>query len=152
MVKILPHKILSEINLKPRLRSSCFETFLWCVVEVSESVLKCFIHFYRVRDRFVIYSQNNDLFTKRVPSVTMEKSWTPIDSHCKNFNRLILTCHIWNISKKCSSRIYKQWKSDFNTSWVSSMCDNSELSCWNFIMGVNGVPIFYIVNHCFWVQ
>ena len=78
-----------------------------------------------------------DLFPKqwfihqRVPSVTMEKSWTPIDSHCTNFNSLILSCHTWNIPKKCPSQIYKQWKSDLNTSWVGFMCDNSELSCWN---------------------
>ena len=79
-----------------------------------------------------------DLFPKqwfipqRIWSVTMEKSWTPIDSYCKNFNSLILSCHTWNILKKCSSQIYKQWKSDLNTSWICFMCDNSELSCWNF--------------------
>ena len=32
------------------------------------------------------------------------------------------------------------------------MYENSELSCWNFIMGVNGVPTFYMRNHCSWVQ
>ena len=30
-------------------------------------------------------------------SFTMEKSWTPIDCHCKNFNSLILRSHTWNI-------------------------------------------------------
>ena len=58
-----------------------------------------------------------DLFPKQwfipqwILSVTMEKSWTPIDFHCKNFNSLILTSHTWNIPRKCPSQIYKQWKS-----------------------------------------
>ena len=33
--------------------------------------------------------------------------------------------------------------------WEWFMCDNSELSCWNFIMGVNAVPIFYIEKSLF---
>ena len=88
----------------------------------------------------------------------MEKSWTPIGSHCKNFNSLILSCHTWNISKKCSSRIYKQWKSELDTSWECFMYENSELSCWFFLqwgpMGVHDFSIvkdriLWAINHCF---
>ena len=63
----------------------------------------------------------------------------------------------WTIPKKYPSRIYKHWKSNLDNCWECFMYENSELSCWNFIMGVNGVPTFYIekslflgaINHCF---
>ena len=81
----------------------------------------------------------------------MEKSWTPIDSHCKNFNSLFLSWwDRWDIPKKCPSQIYKQWKSNLNTSWECSMCDNSELSCWKFYngsqWGVYDFPMLEIGN------
>ena len=66
---------------------------------------------------------------------TMGKSWTPIDCHCKNFNSLIQSSHTWNIVKKCPSQIYKHSKSDLDTYWQCFMCENSELSCWNFYNG-----------------
>ena len=50
-------------------------------------------------------------FPKNLPSLTMEKSQTPLASHCKNFNTLILSCHTWSIPKKCPNWIYKQRKS-----------------------------------------
>ena len=92
------------------------------------------------------------------PIFTMGKSWTPIDCHCKNINSLILSCHTWNIPKKCPSRIYKQWKSDWYASWECFIFENSELSCWKFLqwesMGVHDFPIVKIgligaINHCF---
>ena len=89
-------------------------------------------------------------------SFTMEKSWTTIDSHCKNFNSLILSFHTWNIPKKHTSRIFTACRSDLNTSWECFMCDNSELSCWNFYRQSMSVHNFSIVkdrihwaiNHC----
>ena len=78
-----------------------------------------------------------------IPSVTMEKSWTPIDCHCKNFKILILSCHTWNIPKKCPSQIYKQWKSDLNNSWACFMYDNSELRCWIFYNGSQWVVMIF---------
>ena len=60
---------------------------------------------------------NQYLFQKRLLSPTLENHKHPIDSHCKKFNSLILSCHTWNIPKKYPSRIYKQWKSDLDTSW-----------------------------------
>ena len=74
---------------------------------------------------------------------------------------LILTSHTWHISKNCTSRIYKQWKSDLDNSWKYFMCENQELSCWNnFTMAVIGVfslPCLFHwgiivvgeINHCF---
>ena len=49
-----------------------------------------------------------------------------------NFNSLNLSYHTWNISMKCPSRIYKQWKSDWYVSCVCFMCEKPELRCWNF--------------------
>ena len=50
-----------------------------------------------------------------------------IPSH-KYFNSLILSSHLWNITKNCPSQIYKQWKSDLENSWECFMYENSELS------------------------
>ena len=56
------------------------------------------------------------VFTKcylMILSVTMEKSWTTIDFHCKNFSSLILSCHTWNIPKNCTSQISEFKKTNF---------------------------------------
>ena len=42
---------------------------------------------------------------------------------------------MWNIPKKCTSHINKQWKSDLDISWECFMFDNSELNCWKFYNG-----------------
>ena len=60
-----------------------------------------------------------------------------IDCYC-NFNSLILSCQTWNIPKKHTSQIFTACRSNLDTSWECFMCDNSELSCWNF----NGDFIF----------
>ena len=78
-----------------------------------------------------------------IPSVTMEKSWTPIDSHCKNFNTLILSSHTWNIVKNCPSRIFSACRSDLDNSWQYSMYESSELRCWNFYNGSQWVFIIF---------
>ena len=48
---------------------------------------------FRLRDRIWIYSKNQDLFQKSLLSLTLENHKHSIDSHCKNFNSLILSCH-----------------------------------------------------------
>ena len=73
----------------------------------------------RVKDRFVIYSQNNDLFTKGSHLWQWKNYEHPLTPHCKNFNSLILSCHTWNIPKKCPSRIFTACGSNLDTSWVS---------------------------------
>ena len=50
-----------------------------------------------------------------------------------NFDSLILSCHTWNILKKCPSWIFTACRSDWYNSWEYFMFDNSELSCQNFI-------------------
>ena len=44
---------------------------------------------YRVRDRFVIYCQNNDLLHPKT-MIHNVKDRNSVDSHCKSFNSLIL--------------------------------------------------------------
>ena len=78
---------------------------------------------------------NQDLFQKSLLSLTLENHKHPIDFHCKKFNSLILSCNKWNISKKCLSQIFTACRSGLDTSWKCFMCDNSELSCWNFYNG-----------------
>ena len=78
---------------------------------------------------------NWDLFANQY-LFQKNKSWPMLKDRAKwntlpHFNSLILSFHTWNISKKCPSQIYKQWKSDWDTSWEFFMYDNSELSCWN---------------------
>ena len=70
-----------------------------------------------VRDRIGIYFQISIYSKKSLLSLTLENHKNPIGSHCKNFNSLILSYHTWNISKRRPSQIYKQWKSDLDTSW-----------------------------------
>ena len=57
---------------------------------------------------------NQYLFQKGLLSPTLENHKHPIESHCKNFNSLILSSHTWNISKNCPSQIYKQWRLFWN--------------------------------------
>ena len=76
------------------------------------------------------------LFKKSPLSPSLENHKHPIDSHCKNSDSLILSCHTWKIPKRCTNQIYKQWKSNFDTSWEYFICDNSEISCQNFYNGV----------------
>ena len=83
------------------------------------------------------------ILKKRLLSPTLENHKHPIDSHCKKFDSLILNCHIWNIPKKYPSRIFTACRSNLYTSWECLMCNNSELSCQNFTMGVNGVFIIF---------
>ena len=51
---------------------------------------------------------NQYLFQKiqKLLSPTLENHEHPIDSHCKNFNSLILSYHTWNMPKKYPSRIF----------------------------------------------
>ena len=76
-----------------------------------------------------------------IPSVTMEKSWTPIDSHCKNFNTLIFSSHTWNIVKNCPSQIFSACRSEGVDYWVwfpiderhwplEAFCQNFPRGCW----------------------
>ena len=98
---------------------------------------------------------NQDLFKKGLLSLTLENHEHPIDSHCKNFDSLILSCHTWNIPKKYPSWIFTACRSDLDTSWVCFMCDNSELSCWNFYNGSQwGVYDFPMVEigDFFWIN
>ena len=88
-----------------------------------------------VRDRIGIYFQISDLFQKSFLSLTWQNHKHSIDSHCKNFNSLILSCQTWNIPRKCPSQIFTACRSDLDISWECFMCDNSELSCWNFYNG-----------------
>ena len=73
---------------------------------------------------------NTCLFQKGFLSLTLEN--VPLTPIVKMFNSTILSCHTWNIPKKCPSRIYKQWKSDWDTSW--------EWRCWNFYNGYSILP------------
>ena len=91
----------------------------------------------RVRDRFVIYCLKQWFIVPINPIFTMGKSWTPIDCHCKNFNSLILSSHTWNIVKKCPSWIYRQWKSNLDTSWQWKSNLDTSWQC------------FMCKNHCF---
>ena len=78
-----------------------------------------------------------------IPSVTMEKSWTPIDCHYKNFNTLILSTHTWNIVKNCPSQIFTACRSDLDNSWQYFMYESSELRCWNFCNGSQWVFMIF---------
>ena len=80
---------------------------------------------------------NQYLFQKSLLSRTLENHKHLIDSHCKHFNSIILTCHTWNISKKCPSRIYKQskqWES-VGYLWFSDVRDRRPF--WNKSWFVN---------------
>ena len=68
-------------------------------------------------DRFVIYSQDNELFTKGSHLWQWKNHEHPLTPIIKNFNSLILSCHTWNISKKGLSRIFTACRSDLDTSW-----------------------------------
>ena len=96
-----------------------------------------------VRDRTGIYSQNQYLFQKN-------KSWPMLKDRAKwilhwNFDSLILSCHTWNILKKCPSQIFTACRSDLDTSWKCFMCDSSELSCWIFY---NGSQWLFMIFQC----
>ena len=64
-------------------------------------------------------------------ALLMGQNRIPNDSHCKNVNTLILDCQRLNTYKKCTSLIYKHWKSDWYTSWICWVHDNLEMKCWN---------------------
>ena len=68
---------------------------------------------YRVRDRTGIYLQSVFQKNKSWPMLKIGQNGIPIDRHCKNFNSLILSCHTWNIPKKCPTSDL-QWKSDLD--------------------------------------
>ena len=89
------------------------------------------IYQHSVGDQFGIYSQIS-IYSKRINhDLFIVKDRAKWNLHC-NFHSLILSSHTWNISRRCPSQIYKQWKSDWYASWKCFMYDNSKLSCWNF--------------------
>ena len=89
-------------------------------------------------------AQSTSIWNAQGEGAKVSKQWFIA---IKSFNCLILACEAIINPMKCTSQIYRQWKSDLDTSWKCFMHENSELSCWNFIMGVNWVFSLPKISH-----
>ena len=69
-----------------------------------------------------------------------------------------MSCHTWNIPKKCPSHIYKKWKSDWYASWECFMCNNSVKmevngeSKFHFAYVIIGILLEWILDTDLWID